>query len=1211
MWNFSPRKIYEENNIHATESTLVKLLKDVSLSPDFEQYATPLTSPSEVLESESCSLAKSNPHPSYYSIVPLDWEKELAEQDFLIESFRSILCKEQSKSRVKVRKSSDSKSQRIPTDPYSRSLLDLKKAVEEDCLLLQEEGVLCDIHCGEVIFDQPNSLVNSKKVVKCHIVSPLQCRESADACNEYGFFDAEDSFSLCNDSLLTDLQRGTSEKSKMSTNMDTGPDSGLATSAEDIPLDQEGALEVSKSISSSVSSDCCVWDSSAPQQSDLTSWVDSAAYEDNSDNQAEFVDRVLEELVNKSQSQKQKQAGDTTEVCFDALGLGNTNKNNFFIDASSLLDETEIQHASAGGGGDIENPACSQRNIACDVPIPIHSRTQEWQSLDERGELSSLPETDVDGMVNLNQNTISACSSTSEKKGSNSVHNTPFERKAYPPKKDKEEDKPPSLIRSNTFELKREDDHLTVLRQEYERRQGSLIFQRCDSQPTGPLSDVGIEDELSQHCTSLILPDSGAPQNSANMSLLFTHVVEDEIQTPDSLNSDLPETIGQEKCSDGTAEDLETGSLRKKVAGNGECTEANARDNLSSGVANLTLNEVSSPLFSRRKTESAPILSGAAPPLLPEIKPVERKVRALAGPLSSAWVVDISDITSSPEARRRRADLSSASSSEHQSSEFKNDQATPESKSLSSSLGFFVDIKDPKPPLDEKCDSMPLSEGSRCSRQSSDSGKIEKQGACEFFVDLNRPEEPQSFSPNLSDTSQPEKKLFSMFIDIGDKGRPKAKPDLALRSRTPLSPFSTKRKTSAHMPMKQSDSINGRGTCSDMDEKCITTTSVKSDSASSQTSATAHSSDHKRSNFFMFIESDTAFKTSKLVPPKSASSSSSQICKEKIHTRPQHVRAHSVSYVKKNITGSSDNSITSALTTTTRQLSSLSLQNAEALSGDDVGSAKKTMFSSCHASLQTEESQEMKISRNQDEMTECSELSSHVTTGSNESSACSLETYSVHTPEHSSATDDHSSEKKDSFKNFYVLKENESRGKPEHTEHRLQSQTSIVESKGLKESRSSMSDNKLKPDKRVTKSFVRLSDLDKEPVSSDQSASVVAHRMSRSIPETSWIERKTLMSHSAGGGSTVLSNSSRSLSRLFPNMSVHAGGIGRSKTSSTCSQMMEDFDTMRSSQVSGLSSMQSSVGLGEKKHPCSIISISIILYSNKFFSCFRLQHRVN
>lgn len=121
--------------------------------------------------------------------------------------------------------------------------------------------------------------------------------------------------------------------------------------------------------------------------------------------------------------------------------------------------------------------------------------------------------------------------------------------------------------------------------------------------------------------------------------------------------------------------------------------------------------------------------------------------------------------------------------------------------------------------------------------------------------------------------------------------------------------------------------------------------------------------------------------------------------------------------------------------------------------------------------------------------------------------------------------------------------------------------------------------------KSLETSFVKLSDLDKEPPKtstitdgSDVLPSfATANRMTRSIPETSWIESKLLMTRSIGGGT-----SSRSLSRLFPHLHTtmtatsSPSNMGRSKSPST--QPDADDNDTQISETSDLSSMQSSMG---------------------------------
>lgn len=1178
---FTSRDIYEQNEVEAAETLLVKDLQKIAISPDFDQYTTPLVSPCEIFQGGNNLYSHQNTYPLYYSLVPLDWEKELEEQDFLIQSFRSIQNKEQKKAKADLLKSSSCS--RLKRQKDSQSLQDLKKAVEEDCLLLQEEGALglIDSRCLS------NILSKELLLIKFHQVPGY--KKSFESGVECGFFDAEDSSGFCNGSVA-EMLRGISEKSKMSSTMDTGPDSGLATSAEDIPLDQESGLEASKSISSSVSSDCCVWDNTAPQHTNSNSWVDSAPHQDNAGIESDFVDRVLEELVGKSQEQKHHSLSGNVTDYYGGFAVMNAPKHHFFIDASSLLDETEIQPPVFAEGASSPEVNASACFVLKDTSIPeahiIPSEHQETGQEESQFEHSDENEShqQIERSGKIADNSSHQNLALQAKKGQSYeevAKKKPTEKTislsdhSNPSGTCFDEDKPPSLIRSNTFELETEDDRLALLRQEYERRQGSLIFQRCVSQSSGPLSDVGSEQDQNQHCTSLILPSVDNSLSGANISMFLTHMVDDEIQTPDSLNSDVPETLSQDKSNVIKPEGIEFAPTKTSI-GITDALKQDTTECVSSDSPLHVIKEVSSPLFSRRKTECAPILSGAAPPLSPEKKPVQKKVRnPLTGSFSSAWVVDISDITKSPETRRKKGDLLQGSSTELRAVEFKDHPVPFESRNISSGLGFFIDLKDSKSSLDDKFESIPSSEGSRISRQSSDSGKAEKQNACEFFVDLKQQDADAADRRHSSDASKdghcPEKKLFSMFIDIGDKAAPKAKPDLTSRLKAPHSPFSSKRRSFSHG--SHSEGINGKASSSESELRGGASDDIPSSPSHTSTNQTL---DHKKNSFFMFIDSESA--SNRSAPSKNLVHHSGPDGKNNGTSRSKHVRASSLSFAKK--CASSNYSELSCLSTTSRQLSTRSLHSSEMYNDDETGMTP--MFSSLHVSLPLEESQKENNLKSQEEMVhEGSEVSSHKTVDSNDSSVCSLETYSVHTPEQSSATDDCSSGKKDYLKNPDDVRvgedvENCSLAEGQGSSHSFTTEKAFLKGHNVKKA-----ENKFKTDSKVTESFVRLSDLDKEPaVSSEQTIPTVVQRMSRSIPETSWIESKLLMSHSTGGGSATMSSSSRSLSRLFPHLSMCGGNIGRSKTSSTCSPLNGDLDTMRSSQASDISSMQSSAGLG-------------------------------
>lgn len=144
--------------------------------------------------------------------------------------------------------------------------------------------------------------------------------------------------------------------------------------------------------------------------------------------------------------------------------------------------------------------------------------------------------------------------------------------------------------------------------------------------------------------------------------------------------------------------------------------------------------------------------------------------------------------------------------------------------------------------------------------------------------------------------------------------------------------------------------------------------------------------------------------------------------------------------------------------------------------------------------------------------------------------------------------------------------------------------------------------------KSLETSFVKLSDLDKEPpkamTTTTDSSDVLpsfatANRMTRSIPETSWIESKLLMTRSIGGGT-----SSRSLSRLFPHLHTTMtatstpSNIGRSKSPSA--QPDADDNDAQISETSDLSSMQSSMGPSGLGKLCILLKLMYSMHKGEY-----------
>jgi len=338
-----------------------------------------------------------------------------------------------------------------------------------------------------------------------------------------------------------------------------------------------------------------------------------------------------------------------------SLFEGNTSqtvRNNFFIDASSLLDESEVK--------DVQNNKCSDTNAP-----------------------------------------------------------------------------PPPLIRRKTFELEADDDKVAALRQEYERRQGNALFQACGVEAPSSLpvglphltdNDVHTPDSLNNDGfdeASDIRPDSAPCDDDPNRN---------EIVSPAPSPVENYVAIHKDSIDAGSLLEDDSTDSGEKVSNKIDCIPI-----VSGGIAP---EKVQSPMFSRRRTECAPILSGAAPPPEP-LSPrssIEEKPRNPSA--SSAWVVDISDIVSSPETRRRK-----------------------DGRSLSSSLGYFVDLEGSGSAVMQRsaghCDAPRKNVFFSSADKGSMESCMEKAASQESSLGI------KARDPKV--VHSPEQKMFTMFIGLDNE----------------------------------------------------------------------------------------------------------------------------------------------------------------------------------------------------------------------------------------------------------------------------------------------------------------------------------------------------------------------------------------------------------------------------------------------------------
>lgn len=362
------------------------------------------------------------------------------------------------------------------------------------------------------------------------------------------------------------------------------------------------------------------------------------------------------------------------------------------------------------------------------------------------------------------------------------------------------EDRRPSLIRRNTFELDSNDEKLSVLRQEYERRQGNLIFQSAIPQysghrvdgdsichaPSDSVVSVGVTEPSitftpdvqiaanTQHPVTYHLLDSceydqrQTPQKShlqsnLNRSCTIYPVIKSasdksildcgtdlDDATSNHCSHSLPVTLNSILEKSNRLEPL------KRTKRSDETTPI-----ISGGVSSSDYSSkpTDSPTV-RRKTESTPIVSGGSVIMnKPEVKARPSRMSSSM----TAWVVDMSDCS--------KQESGSRNNSRNMSQSFSTSECIkkPVQKSINyekqGSLGFFVNLKDVN-------DIEPTERDHSLERKERDGKPY-----CEFYVDISdknndvkvKPSEKRDGSVKNDTSKEGEKKnIFSMFIDLND-----------------------------------------------------------------------------------------------------------------------------------------------------------------------------------------------------------------------------------------------------------------------------------------------------------------------------------------------------------------------------------------------------------------------------------------------------------
>ncbi|XP_051175627.1 uncharacterized protein LOC127290860 isoform X2 [Leptopilina boulardi] len=338
------------------------------------------------------------------------------------------------------------------------------------------------------------------------------------------------------------------------------------------------------------------------------------------------------------------------------------------------------------------------------------------------------------------------------------------------------DDRRPSLIRRNTFELDSNDEKLSALRQEYERRQGSLVFQNSIPQYSGHRVD-------NDSCYGSPLHSSLGPTNEAqNFSdqqiafLSLNKLDHDHVEKETKCNYfsnhryDQTDTIPmQRSASDknvtNSQEDLSENCNSLPVTLNSILTRddylarRSVRDEsipiISGGARTLDSRRTTDSPTVRRKTESTPIVSGGSV-LIPEL---ETKIKSRMSSSMTAWVVDMSTVQKMTKSREMSQSFSTSDCIEKPITQKKTHEKQ-------GSFGFFVDLNDMNAPKEKEPEAV--------QPKKRDQNGSEKQ-YCEFFIDMSDSDvslNSKKSSPRGSTTKKDlidlndKKNIFSMFIDF-------------------------------------------------------------------------------------------------------------------------------------------------------------------------------------------------------------------------------------------------------------------------------------------------------------------------------------------------------------------------------------------------------------------------------------------------------------
>ncbi|KAM0735099.1 BTB/POZ domain-containing protein 8 [Formica fusca] len=543
------------------------------------------------------------------------------------------------------------------------------------------------------------------------------------------------------------------------------------------------------------------------------------------------------------------------------------------------------------------------------------------------------------------------------------------------------EDRRSSLIRRNTFELDSNDEKLSALRQEYERRQGNLIFQSAIPQYSGHRVDGdSICHASSDSVVSVTVTESSVTftpdvQIAANTQHPVTyHLLDsceyDQRETPQKsyLQSNLNRSCtiypviksASDKSILNCGTDLDDASTHCSNSLPVTLNSILEKSNQLEPIKRIKRSDEATPIISggvsssdysfkpsdsptvRRKTESTPIVSGGSVIMnKPEVKTRPSRMSSSM----TAWVVDMSDCSKQESASRNNSRNMSQSFSTSECVK-KPVQKSSINHEKQGSLGFFVNLKD--------VNDIELTKRDHSLERKERDGNGKPY--CEFYVDISdknndikiKPSERRDENVKNDISKEGEKKnIFSMFIDLNDTHDGSDGDITVPKHRRSLSTIPNKL-----MDIKTEDSSSRDNS------------STAGDNQLSQ----EQKREKTKPSVFMFIESDSpvvrrrtlstsrptfkrhSWNTDKTQSANGNGNNNSCVAKE-LMFRKEHKRAHSVSMDGRNIskrsqakTSSSSHSLSDAAKAESRNhKDSKTLQDRESNS-NNMDTSSEDMF---------------------------------------------------------------------------------------------------------------------------------------------------------------------------------------------------------------------------------------------------------------------------